>query len=463
MTYKLIVTSLLAALASAGRVLYTADQLKAEVVDLPGVPAGVGFKMFSGYIPVNADGSKKIFYWFVEAEISPIDSPVVMWTNGGPGCSGLGGMMTEQGPFRPTADGGLKANAYSWNKVANMIFIEQPAGVGFSEAPSNTVHGDQQSAEDNYAFVVGFFKRFPQYSSSAFYTSSESYGGHYMPTLAQELVTRGGVDNYRGFLVGNPLTYMPYRDFGQYGTYAYHQLIPQPLWTKYLKSGCQQNDSSKACKKIQGQMDELTANMDPYSLDFPVCEQSGLASGRQERHAMARMIHRAKTTTGGLGGYFPGDYEACEQDWNTDYLNRADVQAAIHVHGNVTWGMCSDTVSANYNSNDTLAPMMPVYQFLINGSKTIGSKALDILVYSGDNDAICATLGTQQWIWDLGYAVKEEWAPWNDAEGQLAGFLTKFDGFSFATVHGAGHMVPQTRPAQALELFTAFLLGGLTN
>ena len=48
MTYKLIVTSLLAALASAGRVLYTADQLKAEVVDLPGVPANVVFKMFSG-------------------------------------------------------------------------------------------------------------------------------------------------------------------------------------------------------------------------------------------------------------------------------------------------------------------------------------------------------------------------------------------------------------------------------
>lgn len=39
---------------------------------------------------------------------------------------------TEQGPFRPLADGSLALNEYAWNKIANVVFIEQPAGVGFS-------------------------------------------------------------------------------------------------------------------------------------------------------------------------------------------------------------------------------------------------------------------------------------------------------------------------------------------
>ena len=58
-----------------------------------------------------------MFYSFFESESTPESAPVLLWTNGGPGCSGLSGMMTELGPFRPTATGELANNPYSWNKV----------------------------------------------------------------------------------------------------------------------------------------------------------------------------------------------------------------------------------------------------------------------------------------------------------------------------------------------------------
>jgi carboxypeptidase C (cathepsin A) len=80
------------------------------------------------------------------------------------------------------------------------------------------------------------------------------------------------------------------------------------------------------------------------------------------------------------------------------------------------------------------------------------------MIFSGDDDSICATMGTQQFIWNLGYAVKEKWAPWN-MNGQVSGFTTKFDGLRFSTVHGAGHMVPSTRPEQALEVVRKYLSG----
>jgi hypothetical protein len=86
--------------------------------------------MFSGYLPVGEN--KHIFYAYFESENDPVTDPVVLWTNGGPGCSGLLGLFTEQGPFFPQEDGTLSPNEFSWNKVANMLFVEQPAGVGFS-------------------------------------------------------------------------------------------------------------------------------------------------------------------------------------------------------------------------------------------------------------------------------------------------------------------------------------------
>jgi carboxypeptidase C (cathepsin A) len=442
--------------ASAAGVEYTPQQLKQEITNLPGLAKQPSFKMFSGYIPVDGAATREIFYWFVEAETSPETAPVVLWTNGGPGCSGLGGFMTEQGPFRPNADGTLKTNAYAWNTKANMIFIEQPAGVGFSTAPADFVdYNDNQAAEDNYNFVVGWFKAYPQFAKSSFYASSESYGGHYMPTLARDIVQKGGVDNYKGFLVGNPLTYMPYRDYGMYGNYGYHQLISKPMFDKYLADGCDKDDSSSECQDVQSQMDELTQNMDPYALDFPVCAQAGGAIGRENRAQFLRTLQR--TGRHQLEGYFPDDYEACAENWGATYLNRADVQAAIGVKGNVTWAMCSDHVGSNYNTTDVVAPVMDIYKFLIDSGKK-----LDILVYSGDDDAVCSTLGSQQWIWDLGYKVTKEWAPWT-YEKQTAGFGVQFDGFSFVTVHGAGHMVPQTRPAQALQVFSDYLDGHLTS
>ncbi|KAJ1471342.1 peptidase S10, serine carboxypeptidase [Baffinella frigidus] len=75
-----------------------------------------------------------------------------------------------------------------------MVFIEQPAGVGFSTADTDITYGDDQAksaSEDNALFIKGFFARFPEYKNADFYLTSESYGGHYLPTLAKRLVDQG--------------------------------------------------------------------------------------------------------------------------------------------------------------------------------------------------------------------------------------------------------------------------------
>jgi len=86
-----------------------------------------------------------------------------------------------------------------------------------------------QAAADNKKFIDGFMLKFPEYKSRDFYLTSESYGGHYLPTLASVLVS-SGMPNFKGFAVGNPLTWMPFRDYGQYAQYANRQLVPKPMW-----------------------------------------------------------------------------------------------------------------------------------------------------------------------------------------------------------------------------------------
>ena len=179
----------------------------------------------------------------VESAGAPSDDPIAFWTNGGPGCSGLLGFLTEQGPFRPKKDLTLGMNEYSWNLYSNMVFIESPCGVGFSysDDPSGTgdYHTDDaQTAKDNYELIQSFLDRFPHFRKNDLYITSESYGGHYMPTLAKEIVDRNkaGLDqvlNFKGFAVGNPATTFYSAIPASLDTYWGHQLVSKPLYSKY--------------------------------------------------------------------------------------------------------------------------------------------------------------------------------------------------------------------------------------
>ena len=173
--------------------------------------------MYAGYITVNASHGRNLFYWLVESASSdPSKDPLVLWTNGGPGCSGLsGGLFSEFGPFFPNIDGSLSLtpNVWTWTQRANVIFIEQPAGVGFSysENTDDYTVGDAQAAEDVYQFLLGFTARYPQYAGRPLFLSGESYGGHYVPTEAAAVVrgnAAGGNPqlNLKGFFVGNAWT-----------------------------------------------------------------------------------------------------------------------------------------------------------------------------------------------------------------------------------------------------------------
>lgn len=242
--------------------IYTPEAERDKIENLPGTQnLELLFNQFSGYLKIGPKKTKKIHYWFVESQGNSTVDPLAFWTNGGPGCSGLLGLFTEQGPFRPNRDKTLSLNEYSWNKVANMVFIESPCGVGFSyslDTNRDYSNNDAQTAQDNYELIQEFLKRFPEYEKNPLYISSESYGGHYLPTWAKKIVTENDklknmssnssadngfprVLNFKGFAVGNPYTNLYSGTGAMLETFWGRQLIPKSLWDSYYSrwpDGC---------------------------------------------------------------------------------------------------------------------------------------------------------------------------------------------------------------------------------
>ena len=135
-------------------------------------------KQYSGYLDDDED-DKHLFYWFFESRNDPENDPVVLWLNGGPGCSSLTGLFMELGPSSINKKVELVHNPSSWNSNASVIFLDQPVNVGYSYSGSS-VSNTVAAGKDVYALLTLFFKQFPEYAKQPFHISGESYAGHYV-------------------------------------------------------------------------------------------------------------------------------------------------------------------------------------------------------------------------------------------------------------------------------------------
>jgi carboxypeptidase C (cathepsin A) len=176
------------------------------------------FNVYSGYLPVG-DTSKNLHYMFAESQHDPANDPLMVWFNGGPGCSSMMGYVQEHGPW-VIEDGEVMwhQNEWSWNNRANMLYIESPAGVGYSYCGDMTEckFTDTSSAEDALQAILYWYnEKFPEYQNHELYVSGESYGGIYVPYTTYAIhkynkYYENDADvfkpNLKGFIVGDGVT-----------------------------------------------------------------------------------------------------------------------------------------------------------------------------------------------------------------------------------------------------------------
>ncbi|KAK4415228.1 Serine carboxypeptidase-like 18 [Sesamum alatum] len=162
---------------------------------LPGLPHKLPCRFETGYIGVGKDDEVQLFYFFFESESNPEEDPLILWLTGGPGCSGLSTILMEMGTFvidYANCNGGpiaLKLNEYAWTKAANILFIDQPAGTGYSYANNleSSLANDTLSARLTYDFLRKWLIDHPKYMENPLYIFGESYAGIILPLVVNEV------------------------------------------------------------------------------------------------------------------------------------------------------------------------------------------------------------------------------------------------------------------------------------
>ncbi|WZZ16440.1 hypothetical protein YC2023_109529 [Brassica napus] len=413
-----------------------------RITRLPGQPR-VGFQQYSGYVTVDEKKQRALFYYLAEAETDLINKPLVLWLNGGPGCSSLGvGAFSENGPFRPKGPVLVK-NQHSWNQEANMLYLETPVGVGFS-----------YSTHKRQPCVLA--KMVPQVPSLSQSKSLHHWRklcgfhenvGHYVPQLAELMIQynqKHHLFNLRGIAIGNPVLEFS-TDFNSRAEYFWsHGLISDStykMFTSYCNysryvSEYYRGSMSSICSKVMSQVSTETSRfVDKYDVTLDVCIPS--------------VLSQSKVQVG-------ESVDVCVEDETVKYLNRRDVQEALHARlvGVREWTVCSNVL--DYQLLDVEIPTINIVGSLVQAG-------VPVLVYSGDQDSVIPLTGSRTLVnrlaKRLGLRTSVPYRVW--FAGQQVGGWTQVYGnvLSFATVRGASHEVPFSQPHRSLVLFKAFLDG----
>ncbi|KAL8166233.1 hypothetical protein V2J09_007732 [Rumex salicifolius] len=463
------------------------------ITKLPGFSGTFPSKHYSGYITVDGTKGgkpKNLFYYFVESEINPSKNPLVLWLNGGPGCSSFDGFVYEHGPFnfKPGKTKGslpsLQLNPYTWTKVSSIIYLDSPAGVGLSYSYNETTYktGDQQTAKDTHAFLLKWLKQYPEFARNPFYIAGESFGGIYVPTLADEVVKgiKAKVSpaiNFKGYMIGNGVVGDSKYDVNSIVSFTHGMgLIPDDLYKNIISScGVNLDQNNTECDKCADEFSKDIKSLNIYDILEPCYHEPGSQSnsslpdsfkqlGKTDKplSVRTRMFGRAWPLKLAIKeGIVPSWPELLQVAVNrreevpctsdeiaSVWLNNAAVRKAIHAQSQSitgTWSLCMK-IEYYHDAGS-----------MINYHKMLTSQGYRALIYSGDHDMCVPYTGTQEWTRSLGYNVVDSWRPWM-VNNQVAGYVQGFQhNLTFLTIKGAGHTVPEYKPQEAFEFYSRWL------
>ena len=445
--------------------------------------------IYSGYLKTKIEGNE-LFYVYAPSQNNPSSDPVILWLNGGPGCSSLFGFFAEVGPV--TSDNfadEFKKNPFSWNNNANLLAIEQPAGVGFSKTDNKNFHWtDDITAENLLVGVKDFLKEF-NIQNKDFYISGESYAGVYIPFLATHMLEDTSSDkvNLKGILIGNGLTDFDvdversmvefgfyhglisvetYNIFKRHCPHKPDELYPEEDYGKETNDQFYPRNVTHRCNEIRSEIRKNLGGSDIYGI-YRICPSRSRISLNDPfylntKYTMKKtIIERLKEYKYKKNNLYNSDLKdvependvwpyGCGEDLTFDrFLNDPVVKSKLAVYNqSMLWTQC---FGINYEMSES-------FKFY---KETMHKYNIKVWVFSGTEDGVLPTLGTMRWINKLGFTVETKWKQWKVGK-QVAGYVQKYqEGLVIVTVKGAGHMVPQDQRASAYNMVTAFFNGVL--
>ncbi|XP_042972328.1 serine carboxypeptidase-like 7 isoform X2 [Carya illinoinensis] len=434
------------------------------IKSLPGFSGSLPFKLETGYIGVDKKDEVQFFYYFIESEGNPRHDPLVLWLTGGPGCSALSGLAFQIGPLQFSMveyNGSLPSltvNPYSWTKVSSIIFLDSPAGTGFSY--SRTSRGsrtaDTKFACQGYDFVRKWLLSHPNFIANPLYIAGDSYSGKIVPIIVQKM--SDGIEagdspllNLKGYSIGNPGTDPKFDDNSRVPFAHRMAIIPDELYKK-AKRSCKGEYRVIDSRNIQCANDlraiaKCTKRINRPHILEPKCytDFRPLNKMDENRRYLMEIYGESYMSLPKYPRFGCRNYNKflCHI-----WANDIRVQKALHIRkGTVkVWIRCK--IDLPYKKDVESAVSFHYY---------LNIKGYRALIYSGDHDFEIPYLGTQLWIKSLNLSVVDEWRPWL-VDLQVAGFTRGYSNdLTFATVKGGGHTAPEYMPKECYAMFRRWI------
>lgn len=453
----------------------------------------VANEMYAGHMPLSLEKENDegaFFFWLVKKNISTTSSgnektdrerKLVVWLNGGPGCTSLLGLIMENGPFTVLDDPNLPGqfsflkNAYSWSNQADIVYVEQPIRTGFSLASQKArkIKKETQIAQDFTKFLFSFMSIFKEYQNTELYIAGESYAGFYVPWISQHILRKKHskheaernemkLVNIQGIAIGNGAIDYEIQE-PSYAEYAYfHGLIP-------LKAKERMEDEWMLC---MDSIQERNGHHHHYLTvgDFEKCNLMGKvleASGNPNEYNVETYQSYSSLLFG--------------NSTFMRFFNDFDIQTWLHVRGGsaespipginfvvesdegkfseevfvpVGWQACNDQIDKDMR-HDHPTSSVPAIKYT--------SDHIRVLLYNGEYDLNCNFLGTQHTL-ERNLWGRDRNIPWSHAkralwevDGDVAGQHYQLGNVSFLIIKGAGHLVPMDKPKSSYDMLTRFL------
>ncbi|KAL1612571.1 Cell death protease [Paraconiothyrium brasiliense] len=424
------------------------------VHSLPGAPEPL-LKMHAGHIEVDAEHNGNLFFWHYENRHIANRQRTVIWLNGGPGCSSMDGALMEIGPYRVREGGKLEYNNGSWDEFANLLFVDQPVGTGFSYVNTDSYLSElDQMAEQFMVFLEKWFALFPEYEHDDLYIAGESYAGQHIPYIARAILNRNKTGPkhiwaLKGVLIGNGWI-SPVDHYLSYLPFAY-------------QTGLLQGDSpeAKRVESLQSKCLKVLNEGAADHVDNAVCEsvmttilQETKLKGGDPRQECVNMYDIRLRDDGSCGMNWPPDLATV-----TPWLRQPDVIAALHINPDkkTGWTECNGAVSSHFRAKNSKPSISFLPELL---------SQINVVLFSGDQDLICNHIGTESLIdkmtWNGGkgfeisqgvVAPKRDWV----FEGEPAGTYREARNLTYVVFYNSSHMVPFDYPRRTRDMLDRFI------
>jgi carboxypeptidase C (cathepsin A) len=412
-------------------VLYFILQVNADTIGPWNI---LGFTGYSGEIITNGTTGSSTFFWqfnAVNGNIFTDRRPLIIWSEGGPGCSSQLGMLGDRiAPFYIDSNLTPQPSDSTWALNFHLLSIDFPynSGYSYSSLPSDLRNDTASAVQYLYGFLQILGGKFPAWFNRDVYWFGSEYAGHFIPSIATLILNGNSNPNnvfirLKGIGLGDPWSDASFQS-QRYADYGYNLGL----------------FSSSQRTVVSSYQTQVYAN---------ISSSNNLAAFT----ALDNIYSYIKNVTGGVDVHNIRQYSYQPTGNFSEWLNLASTKATLNVPPGVSWQDCNWDVRDQFAADVVSGLASTLMPNLLNSIK--------VLIYHGQDNMYVNNLGLNDWLNGLSWPYISNFKEsrkgvWN-VQAQIAGYAKVYTSLTYVQLNQAGNRAPYDQPIPVRDMVSRFI------